>query len=152
MLPVFRPSMGKEEADAVAEVLSSGWIGLGPKTAQFETNFAQYLSAPYTVGVNSATAALDLATILAGIGPGDEVIVPTIPFVSSAHVVMYRGAKIVFADVEPDTLNISFADVARKLNNKTKAIIPVHYAGRPVDVEKLRQLVGERVVIIEDCA
>src|SRR5687768_6786242 len=142
MLPVFRPSMGKEEADAVAEVLASGWIGLGPKTSQFETNFAQYLGAPYAVGVNSATAALDLATILAGIGPGDEVIVPTITFVSTAHVVLYRGARVVFADVEPDTLNISFADVQRKLTTRTKAIMPVHYAGRAVDVAHLKQLVG----------
>ena len=98
-MPVFRPCMGKEEVDAVAEVLTSGWIGLGPKTAEFETKFAEYLAAPYAVALNSATAALDLATMLAGVGPGDEVIVPTITFVSTAHAVMYRGARAIFADV-----------------------------------------------------
>lgn len=152
MLPVFRPCMGKEEVDAVAEVLTSGWIGLGPKTAEFETKFAEYLSAPYAVALNSATAALDLATMLAGVGPGDEVIVPTITFVSTAHAVMYRGARAIFADVDRETLNISFADVERKLSPKTKAIIPVHYGGRPIDVRRLKQVVGDRVTIIEDCA
>ncbi len=152
MLPVFRPCMGKEEVDAVAEVLTSGWIGLGPKTAEFETKFAEYLAAPYAVALNSATAALDLATMLAGVGPGDEVIVPTITFVSTAHAVMYRGARAIFADVDRETLNISFADVERKLSPKTKAIIPVHYGGRPIDVRRLKQVVGDRVTIIEDCA
>src|SRR5688572_13213291 len=107
MLPVFRPSMGKAEADAVAAVIQSGWIGLGPKTAEFETKFANYLGVPHAVGLNSATAALDLATIIAGVGPGDEVIVPTITFVSTAHAVVHRGARVVFADVDPDTLHVS---------------------------------------------
>jgi perosamine synthetase len=152
MMPVFKPCTGQEEADAVAEVLRSGWIGMGPKTAEFEKSFAEYLGAPYAVGLNSCTAALDLATQLAGVGPGDEVIVPTITFVSTAHAVMYRGARVVFADIDRETLNISFADVERKVSSKTKAIIPVHYAGRPVDVRRLEQVVGDRVAIIEDCA
>src|SRR5215212_1061050 len=99
MIPVFKPSMGRAEADAVAEVLASGWIGLGPKTAAFERAFAAYIGAPHCVGLSSATAALDLATILAGVEPGDEVIVPTITFVSTAHAVLHRGATVVFADV-----------------------------------------------------
>ncbi len=151
-LPVFRPCMGQEEADAVAEVLKSGWIGLGPKTREFEEALGAYLDAPYVVGVNSATAALDLATVLAGVGPGDEVIVPTNTFVSTGHVVCYRQARPVFADVEPDTLDLSLEDVRRKLTDRTKAVIVVHYSGRPVDVRKLREVVGPGVAIIEDCA
>ena len=152
MIPVFKPSMGRAEADAVAAVMASGWIGLGPKTAEFERAFAGYVGAPHCVGLNSGTAALDLAMILAGVGPGDEVIVPTITFVATAHAVLHRGAKVIFADVDPGTLNISFDDVAAKLTPRTKAVVPVHYAGRPVDVRALKKLVGERVAVIEDCA
>lgn len=152
MVPVFKPSMGQDECDAVAEVLKSSWIGLGPKTAEFEAKFAEYVQSPYAVGLNSATAALDLATLLAGVGPGDEVIVPTMTFVSTAHAVVHRGARVIFADVDRDTLHISLGDVERKLTSKTKAVIPVHYSGRPVDVRQLQQIVGDRVTIIEDCA
>lgn len=152
MIPVFKPSMGRAEAEAVAAVMASGWIGLGPKTAEFEQAFASYLDAPHAVGLNSGSAALDLAMILAGVAPGDEVIVPTITFVSTAHAVLHRGGKIVFADVDAGTLNISFADVAAKLTTRTRAVVPVHYAGRPVDVRALRKVVGDRVTIVEDCA
>jgi perosamine synthetase len=152
VIPVFKPSMGRGEADAVAEVMAGGWIGLGPKTAEFERAFAAYLGASHCVGVNSGTAALDLAMILAGVSPGDEVIVPTITFVSTAHAALHRGAKVIFADVDAKTLNISFGDVAGKITARTKAVVPVHYAGRPVDVRALRKIVGERVAIIEDCA
>ncbi len=152
MMPLFRPSMGQEEIDAVAQVLQSGWIGAGPKATEFEEKFGNYLGAKNVVSLSSCTAALDLATMLLGISPGDEVIVPAITFVSTAHAVLYRGAKVVFADVDPRTLHISFEDVAKKLSTKTKAVIPVHYAGRPVDVRGLRKVVGERVAIIEDCA
>jgi len=151
MIQVFRPSMGQEEIDAVAEVIRSGWIGLGPKTAQFETEFAQYVGADHAVGVNSCTAALDLAIKLLGVNHGHEVIVPTMTFVSTAHVVAYNLATPVFADVDPRTLAIDLDDVRRKITARTRAIIPVHYSGRPVDLDALKEVAGG-IPIIEDCA
>ena len=127
MIPVFKPSYGPEELAAVKEVFDSGWIGLGPKTEEFEQAFAEYVGAKHAVAVNSGTAALHLALVALGIGPGDEVIVPTMTFVSTAHAVTYTGAKPVFCDVEEDTLNINILDAWRKTTRKTKATMPVHY-------------------------
>ena len=151
MIQVFKPSMTQEEIDAVAEVLRSGWIGLGPKTAEFEKQFAAYVGTTYAVAVNSCTAALDLALKLLGVNHGDEVIVPTMTFVSTAHCVAYRLATPVFADVDPHTLSLDLDDVRRKITRRTRAIIPVHYSGRPVDMDALKEIAGE-IPIIEDCA
>ena len=151
MIQVFKPSMGQEEIDAVSEVLRSGWIGLGPKTSQFEKEFAAYVGAKYAVGLNSATAALDLAVKLLHINHGHEVLVPTMTFVSTGHAVAYNLATPVFVDVDPVTLSLDMEDVARKITVRTKAVIPVHYGGRPVDMDKLRSVVGN-LPIIEDCA
>lgn len=150
-IQLFRPSMDEQEVAAVAEVIRSGWIGLGPKTAEFERAFADFLGAPYAVGLNSATAALDLALRLLGVGRGDEVIVPVMTFVSTAHAVIYNLATPVFADVDPTTLNIDSADVARKISPHTRAILPVHYGGRPVDMDGLRAVAGQ-IPIVEDAA
>jgi len=149
MIQVFKPYMCQEEIDAVAEVIRSGWIGLGPKTAEFEKRFAEFCNVKYAVGLNSGTAALDLAMKLLEIGYGDEVIVPTMTFVSTAHVVKYNHAKPIFADIDPITLNIDIEDVRRKITPRTKAIIAVHYSGRPVDMDKLKEF---GIPIIEDCA
>src|SRR5208282_894211 len=143
--------MTQEEIDAVAEVLRSGWIGLGPKTAEFEKKFAEFVGTTYAVAVNSCTAALDLALKLLDVNHGDEVVVPTMTFVSTAHCVAYRLAMPVFADVDPQTLAIDLEDVRRKITSRTRAIIPVHYSGRPIDLDALKEIAGG-IPIIEDCA
>ena len=153
MIPVFRPSYGREEIETVTQVLKSGWIGLGPETAKFEKQFASYVGSRYAVALNSGTASLHLALMQANIGPGDEVVLPALTFVSTAHAVMYVGARPVFADVRSDSLCICPEDVARKITPKTRAIIPVHYGGHPCDMEELQQLVSRKnITIIEDAA
>ncbi len=153
MIPVFKPCYDEKEAGAVQEVLKTGWTGLGPKTKEFEDRFSKEIcSGLHVVAVNSCTAALDLALKLIDLKPGDQVIVPTITFVSTAHVVKYNQGEVVFCDVDPETLLLDLEDVKKKINKRTRAIIPVHYAGRPVDMEALFEIVPDGVKIIEDCA
>ena len=123
------------EADAVADVLRSGWAGLGPKTEEFEERFARLVGARYAVATNSCTSALEIALRLLGVGPGDEVIVPTITFLATAHAAVSCGAWPVFCDVRPDTLLLDWQDVERRRTARTKAIVPVLYAGQ---VERAR--------------
>lgn len=156
--------MDQEEINAVSNVLKSGWIGLGPKTREFEKALGKYLGVHGVIGLNSCTAALDMALRLIGINHGDEVLVPTITFVSTAHAVVYNHATPIFVDVDPVTLNIDFKDLERKITNRTKAVIPVHYSGRMVDSQKLGEILDEgrrkspalgvspSIHIIEDCA
>ncbi|MBI4765598.1 MAG: DegT/DnrJ/EryC1/StrS family aminotransferase [Deltaproteobacteria bacterium] len=151
MIEIFKPFMGQAEIKAIGEVIRSGWIGLGPKTAEFENKFAKFCGVQYAIGVNSATSALDLAMRLLKIGHGDEVIVPTMTFVSTAHVVAYNLATPIFADIDPITMNIDFKDVLRKVSKRTKAIIPVHYSGRPVDMDQLKEIAVD-IPLVEDCA
>ena len=153
MIQVFKPSMGQDEIDAVAEVIRSGWIGLGPKTVEFEGRFADYVGADHAVALNSATAALHLALEVFGISSGDEVLVPAISFVSTAHAVIYNQARPVFVDVEADTLCMDIDDMKRKISKRTKAIVPVHYGGYPCDLDAIHE-VAERseAVVIEDAA
>ncbi len=153
MIPVFRPNIEEDDIDGVVSVLRSGWLGLGPKTSTFETEFSKYIGTQFTVGLNSCTASLDLALKILGITEGDEVIVPTMTFVSTSHVVLYSGAKVVFADVDPVTLNVDVNDIAGKINDRTKVIIPVHYSGRPIDMDGLQSCINNRhIFIIEDAA
>ncbi len=151
MIPVLKPDMGEAEIEAVAEVIRSGWLGLGPKTAEFEQAFAAYLGANHAIGLNSGTSALDLSLRLLRISQHDEVIVPAITFVSTAHAVAFNLATPIFVDVDPDTLELDAESVAEKIGTRTKAIVAVHYGGRPVNFDKLRQVSGD-LPIIEDAA
>ncbi len=148
------PDLGDEEIDAVVACLRSGWITTGPKARQFEQDFAAYLGADLNaIAVNSATAGLHLALEALGIGPGDEVIVPTMTFTASAEVIRYLGADPVFVDADPDTLNLSVAATARAITARTKAIIPVHYAGLACDMDALLALArAHGLRVVEDAA
>lgn len=153
MIPLLKPSVSDKEIQYITETLKSGWWGLGPKTEEFEKKFAESVGVRYAVGVNSATAALDLAMKAHGITDG-EIIVPALTFVSTGLVGLYNGCKVVFADVKED-LNIDWDDVRKKVTPKTKAIIPVHYSGRytktPIWVnDAMHQL--PMPLIIEDAA
>ena len=152
MIPVFRPSVTQEEIDAVTEVLRSGWWGLGPKTKEFENAFAAYVGTAHAVGMNSATAALELALGLFDVA-GGEVITTPMTFVSTNHAIVHNGATPVFADIEPDTLNIDPVDVERKMSPRTRAIMVVHYGGHPVDLDRIRELAASHgIPVIEDAA
>lgn len=153
MIPVFKPSITKKEINSVIKVLKSGWLGLGPKTKEFEERFAEYVGAKFAVGLNSGTAALHLALNALEIGKGDEVIVPAITFVSTSHAVLYNNAKPVFADVNENNLCINIKDLERKITKRTKAIIPVHYGGHPCEMDAIQKIAEKRgIYIIEDAA
>lgn len=149
---LFKPTTGIEEANAVQEVLESGWLGMGPKTELFEKKFSSMVGTKYAVALNSCTAALILAIKALDIGPGDEVIVPTITFIATAHAVEINGAKPIFCDVNAHTLLLDIESAKYKISSRTKAIVPVHVAGRCVDIPKLKKVVGKDIKIIEDCA
>ena len=152
-LPFSPPLIGEEEIAEVVDTLRSGWISTGPKTKLFEAEFAQFVGAPAALGVNSCTAALHLALLCHGIGPGDEVITTPMTFCATANVIEHVGATLVLADIEPDTLNIGPAQVETAITPRTRAIIPVHYAGHPVDMVPLCDLAARHGLhIIEDAA
>jgi len=153
MIQVFKPSLGEEELQALAEIFKTGWIGLGPKTREFEEKFTEYVGAKYCVGVNSATAALHLCCLALGIGDGDEVLVPTITFVSTAHAAAYCGATPVFVDVDPETLTIDPKDLEQKITPRSKAVIPVHYGGHACPMEEIWAIAQQHgLFVIEDAA
>jgi perosamine synthetase len=153
MIHVFRPSLGEEELDGLREIFESGWIGLGPKTVEFEHRFADYVGAKYAVGLNSATAALHLSLAVFRVGPGDEVLVPPLTFVSTVHAILYVGATPVFVDVLPDTLCIDPDDVKSKLTNRSRVLLPVHYGGHPAQLDRLHEIARQHdLLLIEDAA
>ena len=154
-IPFARPEFDDAEARAVAEVLASGWVTQGPMVARFEERFAERVGARYAVATSSCTTALHLALILAGVGPGDEVICPSYSFIATANAILYTGATPVFADIDPATWNIDPADVARRITARTKAIVPVHQVGLAADLEGLEGIASGAsgaITIIEDAA
>lgn len=153
-VPFFRPSIGEAEIEAVSECLRSGWLTTGPKCRDFEAAFAAHVGGKVTaLAVTSATAALHLGLEAMGVGPGDEVIVPTLTFTATAEVVRYLGAEPVFVDIEPDTLCICPDAVEAAITPRTKVIMPVHFAGRMCDMTALRALADRHGLrILDDAA
>ncbi len=152
MIPVFRPYTDGKELEYLKEVLDSGWWGLGPKTKEFEERFSKYIGTAFGIGLNSATAALDLAFKCIEI-EGKEVISTAMTFVSTNHAILYNKGIPVFCDIEPDTLNIDASKIEELVNEKTKAIIVVHFGGRACDMDKIMAIAEKyKLKVVEDCA
>ena len=152
MIPVFKPSFGNEELEALKEPFKTGWIGLGPKTKEFEEKFAQYIGTNYAAGMNSGTAALHLALKVMNI-QGKEVITTPMTFVSTNHAILYNGGIPVFCDIEEDTLNIDASKIEGLITDKTAAIIVVHYGGHACDMDRVLEIAKKHDLrVIEDCA
>jgi dTDP-4-amino-4,6-dideoxygalactose transaminase len=151
-VPFHRPTIGQEEIDEVVRTLQSGWLTTGPRTAQFEQEFAKYVAAPHAQAVNSATAGLHLALAALGIGPGDEVITTPLTFCATVNVIFHVGAKPVLADIGTDG-NIDPASIASRITPRTKAIMPVHMTGLPCDMDAIWALAKKHnLAVIEDAA
>ncbi len=147
------PHIEQAEIDEVVHSIKSGWLGTGPKVARFEEDFKRYKGAPHAAAMYSCTAALHLAMVASGVGEGDEVITTPMTFCASVNAIIHTGATPVLADVDPRTMNIDPARVAEKITPRTKAIMPVHFAGRACDMDSLMALAQQHnLMIVEDCA
>lgn len=152
-LPFCPPQIGEEEIAEVVDSLRSGWITTGPKTKLLEEEFCQYVKAPAGVAVSSGTAALHLGLEAAGLGPGDEVITTAHTFIATANAIEHTGARPVLVDIEPDTLNLDPEAVAAAITPRTRGLVPVHYAGHPVELDPLLELARTHdLVVLEDAA
>ena len=152
-LPFNPPLVGEEEIREVVDTLRSPWITTGPKTRRFEEEFAAFVHAPGALALNSCTAAMHTALAVLGIGPGDEVITTPMTFAATANVIEHVGARPILVDVEPDTLNINPERVAAAITPRTKALLPVHYTGHPVELDALEALArAHNIALIEDAA
>lgn len=152
-IPIAKPDIGKEEIEAVMETMRSGWVTQGKKVEEFEKSFAQYCGVKYGVAVNSGTAALHVALASLGIREGDEVITTPLSCVATTNPILYLNAKPVFADVDRQTLNINPELIEKKITKKTKAILPVHLFGHPVDLEPLMEIAEKHgLPVVEDAA
>jgi UDP-4-amino-4-deoxy-L-arabinose-oxoglutarate aminotransferase len=152
-LPFSRPSITEEEIAAVDEVLRSGWITTGPKSAEFEKRFCEYVGCKGAVALSSATAGMHLMFHALGIGPGDEVITPSMTWVSTVNHIVLAGGTPVFADIDRDTLMVSGETIKECLTSRTRLVVPVHFAGAPAHMEPIRQLADDRgIPVVEDAA
>lgn len=153
-IPCFQPMIGEQEIEAATAVLRSGWLTTGAKASEFEQNFAAFMGGNVeAVAVNSATAGLHLAAEACGIGPGDEVLVPTLTFTATASIIRYLGADVILVDVDEDTRCIDLDQAGRRLTSRCKAIIPVHFGGYPCDMSKVLAFASRHgLKVIEDAA
>ena len=153
-VPLFDPDLGPEEEQALVDVIRSKWLTMGDRTKAFEARFAQEIGVPVALACNSATAALHMALAALGLGPGDDVVVPSLTFVATANAVRYCGARPVFADVESlDSWNVSASSLERALTPATRAVVVVHYAGYPCDMPAIMDLARRRgLFVVEDVA
>ena len=146
------PSFNTAEYEAIKKPLESGWITQGPQVKKFENNFANYHNTPYSLATTSCTTALHLSLLALDIKAGDEVILPSFTWVATANVVLYCGATPVLVDIDKKTFNIDVNQIKEKITDRTKAIIPVHLFGLPVNIKEIRNIVGKNIKIIEDAA
>jgi dTDP-4-amino-4,6-dideoxygalactose transaminase len=152
-IPITRPAVGQEEADAASQAILSGWLSQGERVAQFEADIAAYVGARHAIATSNCTTALHLALIAAGVGPGDEVICPSFSFIATANAVRHARATPVFADIQRDTLNIDPSHVERLITRRTRAIIPVDQIGLAADVPGIHAIARRhRLKVIEDAA
>lgn len=153
MIPYGKQTIEQDDIQAVVDVLKSDFLTTGPKIAEFEQTVADYVGAKYAIAISNGTSALHAACFAAGIGPGDEVITTPLTFAASANCVLYCGGTPVFADVDPKTYNIDSEDIRRKITDRTKAIIAVHLAGQPCDMDAIHSIAREHgLIVIEDGA
>lgn len=147
------PALGDEEIDEVVATLKSGWLGSGPRVTRFEEEVARYKRSPHAVALNSCTAALHLSLLASGVGPGDEVITTALTFCATVNAIIHAGATLVLVDVDPLTMNIDSAAIEAAITKRTKALLPVHFAGRPCEMDALMAICARHhLMLIEDCA
>ena len=152
-VPITKPSLGEEEARAPYESIKSGWVTQGPKVAEFEKAVAAYVGAKHGIATTSCTTGLHLALATAGVGPGDEVIVPSFTFIASANAILYTGATAVFAEIDPRTYNIDPNDIEHRITKRTKAIMPVDQIGMTADMDAINSIAKRHGVdVVEDAA
>lgn len=153
MIPIAKPYFTADDAQAAYDTILTGWVTQGPRVQEFEENFAHYVDAKHAVAVSNCTAALHLAFLVAGIGPGDEVICPSMSFIATANAIRHAGATPVFAEIQSETYNLDLTDVARRITDRTKAVLLVHQLGMPAEIDAFQEFCRtHHLQLIEDAA